>query len=176
MTGRNFVTRMRRGIGGVEGARGKKKKRRGFGRIGRLWKLLRHGAPWFTIFHRNVTQGHSYPSGYCRVPSEPGAVFSSFDFSSFSSFVFHFSCHFFRFFFLSRHTGHRRMCIYLGGFIFIWSGQWLWFGEFYWKIFYCRGIFERKFEVLMIQIMVSFHNKIYVKFLHANNISSHFHL
>lgn len=95
MTGRNFVTRMRRGIGGVEGARGKKKKRRGFGRIGRLWKLLRHGAPWFTIFHRNVTQGHSYPSGYCRVPSEPGAIFSSFDFSSFSSLVFHFSCHFF---------------------------------------------------------------------------------
>lgn len=25
-----------------------------------------HPAPWFTIFHRNVTQGHSYPSGYCR--------------------------------------------------------------------------------------------------------------
>lgn len=27
MTGRNFVTRMRRGIEGVEGARGKKKKK-----------------------------------------------------------------------------------------------------------------------------------------------------
>lgn len=168
---------MRRGIGGVEGARGKKKKRRGFGRIGRLWKLLRHGAPWFTIFHRNVTQGHSIRVVIVEFLVSQVRYFHLLIslLSLLSSFIF-LATFFASFFWLSRHKGHRRMCIYLGGFIFIWSGQWLWFGEFYWKIFYCRGIFERKFEVLMIQIMVSFHNKIYVKFLNANNISSHFHL
>ena len=103
-----------------------------------------HPAPWFTIFHRNVTQGHSYPSGYCRALLVSQVRYFHLLISLPSSFIFlaYFFFFFASFSWLSRHTGG--MCVYLGGFIFIWSGQWLWFGEFYWKIFYCWGIFERR--------------------------------
>lgn len=65
-----------------------------------------HPAPWFTIFHRNVTQGHSYPSGYCRALLVSQVRYFHLLISLPSSFIFLASFFFFAsFFWLSRHTG-----------------------------------------------------------------------
>ena len=65
-----------------------------------------HPAPWFTIFHRNVTQGHSYPSGYCRALLVSQVRYFHLLISLPSSFIFLASFFFFAsFFWLSSHTG-----------------------------------------------------------------------
>lgn len=116
MTGRNFVTRMRRGIREEERVEwNRERKKRKKKKKERVWSNrpayenfsdTEHPAPWFTIFHRNVTQGHSYPSGYCRALLVSQVRYFHLLISFPSSFIFLASFFFFAsFFWLSRHTG-----------------------------------------------------------------------
>lgn len=116
MTGRNFVTRMRRGIREEERVEwNRERKKRKKKKKERVWSNrpayenfsdTEHPAPWFTIFHRNVTQGHSYPSGYCRALLVSQVRYFHLLISLPSSFIFLASFFFFAsFFWLSRHTG-----------------------------------------------------------------------